>query len=759
MLSTASTAIEKDDRHLLIRFFFPFTLFISASLLFIMQPIAAKVLLPIFGGTPSVWTVCMLFFQSMLLLGYVYAWGLSRIKYRYAWQIIHILLCLTSLFLFPLHLSPVLSATDPALLILKTLFIQLGLPILIVSSSAPLLQYAFSRTMAKNAPDPYYLYAASNFGSLLALLSYPFFIERMIGITQQFQLWNTIYIDYIVIIIALMATVRYRSPALSHKTREQLNLKSKAAWISLSFVPCSLMLGVTFYISTDVAATPLFWVIPLALYLLSFIVTFATKPWISHAWILRNTPIAFVFLIISFMFGIDRIHAWPLIFIHLSCFFMIALLCHGNLISKRPSTEHLTTFYLCLATGGLLAGLFNGLLAPRLFSHAYEYPLVVLLATLCLPSRSPLPLVREGLVVRTGCITKPPSSPTLLPHAGEGSEQFNRLHAFWTPLVVLGLLSLSLVTRHVVWLKTVQQLHLIEVLALALIMVRPGNVRCQFLSLGMLFSFIFLPWFSPVNTIEQQRNFYGIKRVFSQNNAHFLMSQSTLHGFQVQSGPDKTNGTISYYGPVLPIVRTLQTHHHPLHATIMGLGAGTLFCQFNAADEVNLIEIDEQVIQIASNPRLFTNLRDCKANAHIIHQDARLALKTLPNKTNDLLVMDAFSSDAIPVHLLTQEAFALYQKKLSPSGAILINITNRHLNVLPVITGAAHRFNLIMLYHYASGNTLLGQFPSQWILLTPNEELANEVMQLPKWHFVTNLASVHWTDDYSNIIPLLTIRR
>jgi len=742
MVSTISKTFEKDDGHLLIRFFFPFTLFIGASLLFVMQPIAAKVLLPTFGGTPAVWTVCMLFFQSMLLLGYVYAWGLSRIKYRYAWQIIHIFLCVISLFLFPLHLSPVSSTTDPALFILKTLFIQLGLPILIVSSSAPLLQYAFSRTMTKNAPNPYYLYVASNFGSLIALLSYPFLIERMIGIKQQFQLWNTIYIDYIVIIIALMITVRYRSPDIAYKTKEQLNLRIKADWIGLSFVPCSLMLGVTFYISTDVAATPLFWVIPLALYLLSFIMTFAKKTWIPHTWILRNTPIAFVFLIISFMFGIERIHALPLIFIHLSCFFMIALLCHGNLVSKQPSTEHLTTFYLCLATGGFLAGLFNGLLAPRLFSHAYEYPLVVLLATFYLPIAS-----------------------TRYPVAQSGGESKlllsikNRLREFFTALIVLALLSLSLITRDVVWLKTIQQLHLIEILALTVIMTRPGNSRCQFLSLGMLFAFIFLPWFSSLNTIAQQRNFYGIKRVFSQNNAHYLMSQSTLHGFQAQSGPDKTNGTIGYYGPVLSVVRTLQSHHHPVHATILGLGAGTLLCQFDAADEVNFIEIDEQVIQIASNPRLFSNLRDCQANAHIIHQDGRLALKTLPDQSNDLLVMDAFSSDAIPVHLLTQEAFALYQKKLSPSGAILINVTNRHLNVLPVITGVAHRSNLIMLYHNASGNTLLGQFASQWILLTANEALANELIQLPKWHFATKLTSVDWTDDYSNIIPLLTIRR
>lgn len=721
MLTTSPIITDVANGHWITRIVFPLTIFMSAVLLFVMQPIAAKVLLPVFGGTPAVWTVCMLFFQTMLLFGYAYAWCLSRFKGTMTWRTIHLLMCIVSLSALPVHLTPVLSATDPAFLILKTLLYQLGLPILIVSSSAPLLQFAFSRTHAKKAPDPYFLYVASNVGSLLALLSYPWIIERTIGIGEQFYYWNTIYIAYIAFITALIITVRYLPNLVVNPVKERLNIQLKTTWIGLSFIPCSLMLGVTFYISTDIAATPLFWVIPLALYLLSFIITFAAKPWIQHSWVVRNTPIAFVFLIISFMFGANRIPAGPLIITNLICFFMIALLCHGNLVQKRPAAQSLTSFYLCLAIGGLLAGLLNGLIAPRLFSHAYEYPLIVLLATVCCPNQK-------------------------------------QRHQWLTPFVVLSLLAVSLVTRHIAWLQSVHDFHLIEIVALTLIMIRPGSNICQLTSLGMLFAVIFLPKFSSDNIIDQQRNFYGIKRVFSQNNAHYLMSQSTLHGFQVQSGPDEINGAIAYYGPVSSVVRTLQSHLQPVHATILGLGAGTLLCQFKPDDEVNLIEIDEQVIQIASNPALFTNLHKCPANARIIHQDGRLAVKNLLNASSDLLIMDAFSSDAIPVHLLTLEAFSLYQKKLTSNGAILINISNRHLNVLPVITAAAHQLNLIMLHQHDAGNTQLGQFPSQWVLLTRSDQLANEIMHVSNWHFVTNQTSMLWTDDYSNIIPLLMMR-
>ncbi len=370
------------------QFFFPLSLFLSASLLFVIQPMVAKVLLPVYGGTPAVWTVCMLFFQILLLISYAYVWGLSKLKGRYTWRVIHLCVCLLSLSVLPLAFLPTVGTGAPELSILTNLLIQLGLPLLVVGASAPLLQYAFSQTTGKRAADPYFLYVASNIGSLLALISYPWLVERYRGIQQQFYDWNIIYLVYVLFLVCLLFMVRYQSCSQFTDNTKKVVLERCFLWVFLSFVPCSLMLGVTFYISTDVAATPLFWVLPLALYLLSFVITFASKPIVSHAWVVRNALFVLLFPILGFIVGAHSMSMVQLVIANVLGFFMLALLCHGQLIQTRPDAHQLTTFYFCLALGGVLAGIFNGLVAPRLFSHAYEYPLVLLLGLLCIPFKN-----------------------------------------------------------------------------------------------------------------------------------------------------------------------------------------------------------------------------------------------------------------------------------------------------------------------------------------------------------------------------------
>ena len=281
-------------------FLFPLCLFLSASLLFIIQPMVAKVLLPRYGGTPAIWTVCMLFFQALLLVAYSYAWVLSRFKGSRWWRVTHLLVCLLSVSFLPLAFVPVSGDGAPELQILMDLFLQLGLPLLVIGASAPLLQYAYSQTTGKGASDPYFLYVASNVGSLLALLSYPWLVERFSGVNQQFYGWNAIYLVYLGLMLYLLLTVRYKSKAQSVSRAVKTTWLVRVIWVSYSFIPCSLMLGVTFYISTDVAATPLFWVLPLALYLLSFILTFASQPILSHTWVIRNILIFLVFPILGF---------------------------------------------------------------------------------------------------------------------------------------------------------------------------------------------------------------------------------------------------------------------------------------------------------------------------------------------------------------------------------------------------------------------------------------------------------------------------
>ena len=619
---------------------------------------------------------------------------------------------------------PISGNGIPEILILKNLLLQLGLPLLVVGASAPLLQYAYSQTGGKRAADPYFLYVASNSGSLLALLTYPWLVERYTGVHQQFFGWNITYLMYLALINYLLFAVRY-DPVVELSTKPtKIAWQSRALWVILSFIPCSLMLGVTFYISTDVAATPLFWVLPLALYLLSFVVTFASKPIISHAWVVRNSLIFLVFPILGFIIGAGQVQAIQLILANLVGFFMLALLCHGELVRIRPEAQQLTTFYFCLALGGVLAGIFNGLLAPRLFVRAYEYPLVMLLALLCIPNKT-------------------------YPSTHRSVREWK------VPSLVLVLLMVNSYLPDNLWVSWFRAYHVVEITVLCIIMVWHRSVRSLFFSMTILFVFVLMPWSKPTQILSQQRNFYGVKQVFSQSGAHALMSQSTLHGFQVNLDEKPTDGARAYYGPVLPIVQQLQAQHQPLHAMVLGLGTGTLACQFRNQDKLTMVEIDEQVIDIATNPQLFTYLRDCPPQTVLIKDDGLLAVAKAADASFELLVMDAFNSDAIPIHLLTLEAFTLYKQKITLDGVILVNITNRHLRVLPVLTGAGRELDLIVLNKKQPGSNVLGQFASEWALLTTNERLASRLLGEPGWRFVTDPETQLWTNDYSNLVPLL----
>ena len=698
-------------------FLFSISLFLSAFLLFIIQPLVAKILLPFYGGTPAVWTVCMLFFQLLLLVAYAYAWILSQFKASYHWRLIHFIICFFSLSALPLNYLPVSGLGAPEWLILKDLFLQLGLPLLVVGSSAPLLQYAYSQTSGRQAADPYFLYVASNVGSLIALLSYPWFVERYWGVEQQLHLWNVVYLVYLAMLFYLLFSVHFKSKIHAEVENIKIAYSRYAIWIFLSFVPCSLMMGVTFYISTDIAATPLFWVVPLALYLLSFVVTFARHPVISHAWVVRNVLLVMVFPMLGFICDTYQNTLIFLIFIHLFCFFMFALLCHGELINLRPKTQKLTAFYFCLALGGVLAGIFNGILAPRLFVSAFEYPLVLLLSILCIP-------------------IKPKKQ-------------------YWVIPLIIALLLLSHLLPDNNWRHVLRVNHVAEIVSLGLIMVWPGSRFNLFFGMSLIFLFVLMPWFKPVQILNQSRNFYGIKQVFSQHGTHALMSQSTLHGFQVELDEKQTNGAIAYYGPVYPVVQQLQIKHQSLHATVLGLGAGTLACQFRVQDKLTFIEIDQQVIDIASNSHLFNYLQDCSPNKILIQNDGRIAVSKFPDASYQLLVMDAFSSDAIPTHLLTLEAFELYKKKMSFDGVIMVNLSNRHLNALPVVTAAGRELDMIVLHKTHPGSIKMRQFSSEWALLTSNESLAAYLMRHENWHFVADSKIVLWTNDYSNLVPLL----
>lgn len=703
---------------LVLRFLFPLALFLSALLLFSIQPMVAKSLLPVYGGTPAVWTVCMLFFQLLMLLAYGYAWLLSFAKKPIIWLGIHALLVLISVAFLPIIFHPIAGDAPPEWSILYTLLIQLGLPLLVIAASAPLLQFAYSQTKEQGAADPYFLYIASNLGSLLALLIYPWLIERFIGLNYQFQLWNKVYVLYVLCLAFLLITTRYQPLERIKGAERSVTWRAISTWIFLSFVPCSLMLGVTLYISTDIAATPLFWVLPLALYLLSFVLTFSSKPLLSQTWLARNIFLFVVFILIGFILGTNQIIAWQMIIANLLGFFALTLLCHGQLFQRRPKPQQLTLFYFCLAIGGVLAGLFNGLIAPHLFNQVYEYPLAILLSMLVIP--------------------------------------VSKMQKAWRiPLIILCLIGLYGVIPKTLW--GFSALHSVALVILTILIVWQGSKATLFISLLLLLIFIYSPSFYDSNILLQKRNFYGVKQVVNKEGVHALISQSTMHGLQWMA-EKPLGGDKSYYGAIKPVIASLQHGRNSLTAVMIGLGAGTVACQFRNNDYLQIFEIDQQMIELAMNPQLFSYLRDCPPQTKVIKNDGRLALAGIKNSSQDLLILDAFNSDAIPAHLLTLEAFTLYKQKINDNGVILVNLSNRHLQLLPVVNAMGRTLDLMVFYISHKGNSGLGQFDSEWAMLTTNQPLAFKIMDGTGWHFVADNSQRLWTDDYSNIIPLLRFR-
>lgn len=678
----------------------------------------AKALLPIFGGTPAVWTVCMLFFQIALLVSYGYVWLLSSFKKPVVWRSIHLLFVGLSLLTLPILFHPTISDASPEWDILVNLVRQLGPPLFIIAASAPLLQFAYSQTNKKGAQDPYFLYIASNLGSLLSLLSYPWFIERYLGLSFQFRWWSTGYMVYLGLLLLVLLTNTYQPIEEVQEQVEAVPWRTRLVWIFLSFIPCSLMLGVTLYITTDVAPTPLFWVLPLALYLLTFVLTFTTKSVISHGWIVRNCLFFLIFTVIGFSLGVSQMRAWQIVLFNLLSFYTLALLCHGELFLRRPKAQHLTLFYFCLALGGVLAGIFNGIIAPHVFNQIYEYPLAILLSLLVLPKAK-------------------------------------STRGWWVPLIVLGLLLGQYYLPTVHWPKGYTSVQVITLITLVLVAIWQKNRLSVFLSLLILFAFIFVPTLKHQHILFQDRNFYGVKQVLDRNGVHALVSQSTVHGLQPMNEQKPISGYRSYYGAIKPVIEQMQILHPNMAVTIMGLGAGTMVCQHRSSDQLKVIEIDQQVIDLAKNPELFTFLRDCPAQVEIIKQDGRLAVENLKNNSQDMMVLDAFNSDAIPVHLMTLEAFRLYKQKMTDKGVLLVNLSNRYINLLPVVNAIGRSLDLMVFYEHHEGDTKLGQLNSEWVLLTTDQDLGFRLMKGNHWKFIENYKQYLWTDEQSNIIPLL----
>lgn len=715
------------------------TLVLSALLLFLVQPMFAKMVLPSLGGTPAVWNTCMVFFQAALLAGYGYAHLGARWLAPRRQALLHVVLLALSLLTLPVwprYVDP--GDAPPALWLIGLLAVSLGTPFIMLSASAPMLQRWFAGSGHARARDPYFLYSASNVGSLAALLGYPLLAEPLLTLRQQSFAWGAGY-GVLVLAIAGCAWLQWRSARGAIATaagnaaepaaaRRPLTVPRRLRWLLLAFVPSSLMLGVTTHATTDVAAIPLLWVLPLALYLLTFVITFAQRPVLAHGWMLNLQLVVLVAALVPFLWQARSL--WLLLPLHLTLFFVSAMVCHGELARDRPATRHLTEFYLWMALGGVLGGMFNALLAPVLFDAILEYPIAIALAC----------LVRPGVLRRRGWAVAA------------------------APLVAAGLVLLSLEARQVGDARLVAGMALSAVAGAGLLVLGCRR-RPVALALAVLVLFAgSLMAGSARRLIAAERSFFGVHRVVWSEDGHYRLLQhgTTVHGAQAaDSGAARQ--PLTYYhrdGPLGRIFEALDQRLAGRRIGAVGLGTGAVACYGRNGQQFTFFEIDPVVVDLARSSEYFSYLAACgEVRPDVVLGDARLTLAREPDGAFGMLILDAFSSDSIPLHLLTREAVQLYLTKLAPGGVIAFHISNRYLDLAPALAavvedlGGVARVSPRPESERRAERRALMQFDATWVAIARTEgdlgRLATD------WARPAAGEAAVWTDDYSNLLSAL----
>ena len=721
---------------------FATTIFLSALLLFWLELAMAKMLLPRFGGTPAVWNTCMLFFQVLLLAGYSYVLvTTSWIGVRKQALLQSALLLLSSLYL-PVKLAgnagSTLEQNYPALWLFAYLLSAVGLPILLISTTSPLLQKWFTRTGHHSANDPYFLFAVSNAGSLLALISYPLLLEPNLKLSRQTHLWMVGYVVFLVlnlgcVIVLWKSSVTEKvEPALHDyepAPESPVSLKRRLWWILLAFIPASLLFGVTTYITTEIAPTPLLWTIPLALYLVTFVVAFAYRKLLSER--LTSNALSGLALLLTLVIAAGATEpTTALVLLHLLFFFVAALVCHNRLVSDRPHTAQLAEFYLCVAIGGMLGGVFNTLIAPTIFNTLIEYPLVIVLACLIRPHNNEEDSSRDRLL------------DVLLP-AGAG-------------LLTAGLALL------VAQYEVAPVAGVAVVLGVPLIIInhrfRSRPVRFA-LALGavMLGSIVYSEIQS--RTLHVERNFFGTLsvKVDPMRATRSLYHGNTIHGRQFID-PSLHREPLSYFhreGPLGQIFDAFNSNSASPNVAIVGLGIGAMSCYARPGQHWTFYEINPAVIELAQNTQYFTYMQKCApSDAQIVLGDARLQLQNAPEHHYGIIVLDAFNSDAVPVHLLTKEAIELYTSKLANGGMLVFNISNRSLKLDRVLADLAkHTGAISASFTDGEFDAVRGKDPSEWLVMARNSPAVETLTQDPRWQVLEGRTeSDVWTDDFSNIL-------
>lgn len=728
---------------------FAVTVFTSAALVFLVQPMVAKLVLPLLGGSPSVWNTSMAFFQLALLAGYFYAHLLQRIPSVRGQATAHIAALLVAAIALPLRVNELAgppSSDHPNLWLLAVLALSIGAPFAILSATAPLVQAWHARTIgAAEGKEPYVLYAASNLGSLIALLAYPIVVEPLTSLAEQRYGWSAGYGLFVLVIGALaLAVMRVRSAAVVRveTTAPAPSWARRAGWVALAAIPSSLMLGVTTHITTDVASAPFLWVAPLALYLVTFIIAFQERPAIPPALTLTLQAAAAAACVALLPFKATNL---PLqLFVHLAAFFLTALMCHQRLVAHRPDPAHLTEFYLCLSLGGVVGGAFNAFVAPVIFNDVWEYPIVLALSCLARPWGDLNRIPRWSwamLIVGVGAAIATPIAVTF---AGGRMTTESVVGAFdqselfdmgMKTLLVLAMLAAFMVRRHA--------LLFFAVLAVLTYAAEAAADR--------------------TDTRQSWRSFFGVLKlsqtyVPSIGQVKMLAHGTTLHGAQAQD-PRYRCRPMVYYTPNTPIGQVFvakQKASPALRIGAVGLGTGSVAGYVRATDHLSFYEIDPLVVRIASDPVNFSYTTLCaKSLVDYVIGDARLTVAKEPPGSFDILLIDAFSSDAVPAHLLTVEAVRGYLTKLKPDGILILHLSNRNLDLMhpaQAVARAAGGWSLAQNY-VAPEQDPDGTWESSEdaVIIAKNKAALDAFMASGKWRWGDPFKAKPWTDDYTNL--------
>jgi len=721
------------------------TIFVGSFLLFLVQPMIARMALPRLGGAPSVWNSAMLVYQALLLAGYAYAHWLGRFR-----PPLQAMIHLAALVLAGLTLPIGLMAgnpppdSNPFLWVPWLLLLSIGPLFFVVSAQAPLLQRWFALT---KSDDPYPLYAASNLGSFGGLIAYPLLVEPLLPVGQQRWLWSLGY----GLLLLLVGWCAVGLPKSSNRQRDDADTapapgaRQVAQWIMLAAVPSGLILSTTLSITTDIIAMPLLWVLPLGVYLLSFTLAFAAKRGPANS-IIRIAPL----ILLLACFAIFMNQGWlALLFCGVSILnvFTASVALHSRLFETRPPPQHLTFFYLMMSVGGALGGLFCALVAPLIFDWTYEHLLLLAAAAWLMRTRSPFDrLVRlwDGSELARRLTAGGAMLVAILSLVGTGffdipySGEANRI----TGLVILTIAIVAIGNR-----------VLFACAVAALLMAAGGWQRLEY----------------SATPGKMTRSFFGIYSIRQgPNNSRLLTHGTTVHGVENLGSPERERMETTYYVPLSGVGLAMgareQLYGPAARVAIVGLGSGTLACYARPGEQWTFYEIDPAVARIARDPQRFSFLSRCAPDVPIKIGDARLLIERERPATADLLVVDAFSSDAVPMHLLTREAFADYRRLLSPNGLLLVHISNRYLDLMPVVAAAAADGNWqarLRSYRPDRAHMRLNEYGSDWIALAQSPATIDGLVRSggDSWEELPARPGFRpWTDDHASVLPLIKLK-